>query len=139
MTTKSYGFSLIELLVVVAILGIISAIGIVSYNGYVGASKKKSAENIMMQISLAQSEYYSDNDNYFFTKNCNITGRSDPSNEIEKELLGEADVIVEKIGYEFCVEAFSDGYKIKTEEQETSKPCIMTYTHKSVLYKNTNC
>ena len=139
MSTKSSGFSLIELLVVVAILGIISAIGIVSYNGYVGASKKKSAENIMMQISLAQSEYYSDNDTYFFTKTCNITGKSDPSNEIEKELLGEADVIVEKVGYEFCVEAFSDGYKIKTEEQETSKPCIMTYTHKSVLYKNTNC
>ena len=50
MTTRSSGFTLIELLVVVAILGIISAIGIVSYNGYVGASKKKSAENIMMQI-----------------------------------------------------------------------------------------
>ena len=84
MTTRSSGFTLIELLVVVAILGIISAIGIVSYNGYVGASKKKSAENIMMQISLAQSEYYSDNDNYFFTKTCSITGKSDPSNEIEK-------------------------------------------------------
>ena len=68
MTTRSSGFTLIELLVVVAILGIISAIGIVSYNGYVGASKKKSAENIMMQISLAQSEYYSDNDNYFLPK-----------------------------------------------------------------------
>ncbi len=59
--------------------------------------------------------------------------------KLKKELLGGADVIVEKVGYEFCVEAFSDGYKIKTEEQETSKPCIMTYTHKSVLDKNSNC
>ena len=42
---------------VVAILGILAAIGIASYNGYVDSSKKKSAENIMMQISLAQSEY----------------------------------------------------------------------------------
>ena len=69
MTTKSSGFTLIELLVVVAILGIISAIGIVSYNGYVSSSKKKSAENIMIQISLAQSEYYSDEDRYF-TPGC---------------------------------------------------------------------
>ena len=98
MTTKSYGFSLIELLVVVAILGIISAIGVVSYSGYVESSKRKSAENIMMQISLAQSEYYSDNDNYYYTTGCKINNNSDSSNEIEKYLLGEADVIVEKTG-----------------------------------------
>ena len=61
MTTKSAGFTLIELLVVVAILGIIAAIGITSYNGYVSSAKKKSAENVMQQISLGQTEYYSDN------------------------------------------------------------------------------
>ena len=57
-TRGSSGFTLIELLVVVAILGILAGIGIVSYNGYVDSSKKKSAENIMMQIGLAQTEYY---------------------------------------------------------------------------------
>ena len=56
MTTKSSGFSLIELLVVVAILGIIASIGIVSYTGYVSGAKRKSAENVMQQISLGQTE-----------------------------------------------------------------------------------
>ena len=76
MTTRSSGFTLIELLVVVAILGIISAIGIVSYNGYVSSAKKKSAENIILQISLAQSEYY-----YDPTENQSDVWRYKPSNQ----------------------------------------------------------
>ncbi len=136
MTTKSSGFSLIELLVVVAILGIISAIGVVSYSGYVESSKRKSAENIMMQISLAQSEYYSDNDSYYYTTGCKINNSSDSSNEIEKNLLGDADVIVEKTGYEFCIEATLGGYKIKTREQDTKEACTMEYTDKAVLTKD---
>ena len=56
---KSSGFTLIELLVVVAILGIIASIGIVSYNGYTSSAKRKSAENVMQQVALGQSEYLS--------------------------------------------------------------------------------
>ena len=47
---SSPGFSLVELLVVVAILGILSAVGTLSYNGYVSGTQKKSAINIMKQI-----------------------------------------------------------------------------------------
>ena len=58
MTTRTRGFTLIELLVVVAIIGIIASIGFVSYSGYVSSAKKKTASNAMMQLSLAQTEFW---------------------------------------------------------------------------------
>ena len=75
------GFTLIELLVVVAIIGILAAVGTVAYSGYVFSSKLKSADNIMQQIALAQTEYYSDIGNY---KNY---GKSCTANKDNTELI----------------------------------------------------
>ena len=135
MTTRSSGFTLIELLVVVAILGIISAIGIVSYNGYVSSAKKKSAENIILQISLAQSEYYSDEDRYF-TPGCGPNNST--STTLETKLLGGYDVITPEIGYEFCSQGSAETYTIIAQETGASSPCKLEYTDKSV-WTRTNC
>ena len=67
MNTNKLGFTLIELLVVVAILGIIATLGINAYSGYVAGTKKQSAKNVMQQISLGQSEYVSQNGEYYYT------------------------------------------------------------------------
>ena len=112
MATRSRGFTLIELLVVVAILGILAAIGIVAYSGYVNSAKKNSAENIMQQISLAQTERYSDYSSYF-TQSAGCTPTDATSRQIEKELLKgdgiKEKVITKDIGFNMCIEETSAG------------------------------
>ena len=125
MTTKSSGFTLIELLVVVAILGIIAAIGIVSYNGYVASAKKTSAKNIMQQISLGQTEHYTDNGSYYTQGNCTFSDASDSSStDIETNLLGGSDSITEEVGYNICIAKDGSNYKILAKEDGGS--CELT-------------
>ena len=108
MATKSSGFTLIELLVVVAILGILSAVGIVSYAGYIAGSKQNAAESTMQQISLAQTEEYSNTSEYYTQTDCGsvektgnayaFTG-STPTAKTTKELaiyLFEDETIIDK-------------------------------------------
>ena len=137
MTSKSSGFTLIELLVVVAILGIIAAIGIMSYNGYVGSAKKRSAENVMQQISLGQTEYYSDNGIYYrnsTSTSCNPT--STTSSAIETNLLGGTDSITSEMGYELCVANDATNYKVIAKENGGNCEIVMTALG---AFVRTNC
>ena len=99
-------------MVVVAIIGILSATGIITYNGYIKGTKQKSAENAMQQISLAQTEYYSNNGEYHNDGDaCTPTGTT--SNLIETKLFAGGDVITKEAGYEMCIEPNGSTYLIK--------------------------
>ena len=137
MTTKSSGFTLIELLVVVAILGIIAAIGITSYSGYVSSTKKKSTENIMRQISLGQTEDYSENSIYYTGTGSSCTPSIATSEAIENELLGGAKSIIDPnvspkkatAGYLICIADHASNYKIyAVDEDNPSSGCNITLT-----------
>ena len=108
MTTRRSGFTLIELLVVVAIISIIAAIGFVAYSGYVEAAKKKTAENAMMQLSLAQTEYYSENSSYFGDGSAtgtatDCTPTSTTSDAAESALIEGSELFTDELAYNVCI------------------------------------
>lgn len=68
------GFTLVELMIVVAIIGILAAIALPSYNRYVRESRRVDGQSALHQIALAQEKYRSNNTAY--TTNLSTLGVS---------------------------------------------------------------
>jgi type IV pilus assembly protein PilE len=61
---KEKGFSLMELMIVVAIVGILAAIAYPSYQNYVLRTGRTDGQAKMMEILQAQERFYSQNQTY---------------------------------------------------------------------------
>ena len=131
---KYYGFSLIELLVVVSIIGILASVGIVSYNSYMWSAKKTSAKNIMQQMSLAQTEYISNSGTYFESTgsgSCDTSATTTQSEEINVRLLESKTIEAGKLGFNMCViDVTGDptlGYDYTIIAVATSRTCTFEF------------
>jgi type IV pilus assembly protein PilE len=58
------GFTLIELMIAVAVVAIIVAIAIPNYNNYLTKSRRSDAKAALMEIAQLQETYFADNNRY---------------------------------------------------------------------------
>ena len=116
MKQKYKGFTLIELMIVVAIIGVLSAIAIPSYSKYLIRGKRAEARNALLHIAASQERYYSDNNQYGLF------------NEIDRgpyKLAGGNDYVYsENSNYKIRVEFDPDnqGFKLTARPETFSDP-----------------
>lgn len=61
---KKYGFSMLELMVAIAIVAILAAIAIPSYLSYIRSSRRSDAVQTLLSIQLQQEKYRLNNNSY---------------------------------------------------------------------------
>ena len=72
---KQKGFTIVELLIVIVVIGILAAITIVAYNGIQARARDNTRKQDLAQIAKALHLYAIDNDNYIETgSGCGASG-----------------------------------------------------------------
>lgn len=73
------GFTLIELMIVVAIIGILAGIALPQYNEYIRKGQVVEATSTLLEYRTQLERYYLDNRNYGVVPNCGVLPSAFPN------------------------------------------------------------
>ena len=118
-------------MVTVSIILVLSSIGIPVYKGYITNAKIELGKQNLNNIFLAQSNYFFENNEYYFSgSTCD-----NHNSLITKFLFGEQNLIATD-NFNFCIIKLNNGYKaIATEKKGKTQ---ITIDHLNNIYIKTN-
>ena len=129
-------FTLIELLIVVALIGILSSIGVITFQGQIKASKQKKAEINLNSINLALQEYKSNNGSYYYVNNCSSTSNKTINDNLFDGVKNLAEKSEDMV-FQYCI-TNQDGFTIKATNPGTN--CEITLKENLELWRHpSNC
>lgn len=64
LTTRQQGFTLLELMIVVAVIGILASIALPAYTGYIQKGKAAEATSNLADLRIKAEQYFQDNRTY---------------------------------------------------------------------------
>jgi len=91
MTVKDLGFTLIEMMIVLAIVALLAAIAFPSYQEQVAKGRRTDAKNLLMRVASDQERFYSSN--FRYTADLTELGYSDANPEDENGHYSVASVV----------------------------------------------
>ena len=113
------GFTLMELMIVVVLIGILSSIGIIMFGTTKEGANKKVAEVSTSSIYLAQQEYISNNGSYYHTSSgCS----SNTTDEIIENLFDGNKDLAEKEFY-YCISGSTNSNTFKITAKNIITNC----------------
>lgn len=105
---NNVGFTLIELMIVIAILGIVSAIAIPMYTGYIATARLAEAKNNIAALRLAEEEFFLENNNYFSDMSDDNANLASASTDLWSASKGDGN----QVNFTYTVSASGNNYTI---------------------------
>ncbi len=86
--SKNSGFTLIELMIVVAVIGIIASVAYPAYRNYILEARRADVQGLMLEVQINEERYRGYNNEYATAASLAAAGMTVPTNDYYDVTIG---------------------------------------------------